>query len=81
MSTPVLPGGRWLVVRGGGVGTLLSPEGAGMVCLAFSDRVSVVGSVLRLLGRRPGGCARGLWRGGRPYFENCTVDASIFVAN
>ncbi len=61
------------------VGTLLGPEGAD----ASSDRASVV----RRLPRSPGfsgGVGLGV-RGEygarvRPYLENCTVDASIFVA-
>ena len=80
------------VVWGIGPGALLGPEGIGLpregllvslvawlflVCWRVGSGRGFVGLVhaVRLPG---GGCAAG---GGwdRPYFENCTVDASIFV--
>jgi hypothetical protein len=71
---------RW----GGRLGTLLGPEGTstpllgdplgkdcGWAAITLNGFSRVVGS----------GCGtRWLWWLIRPYFENCTVDASIFVA-
>jgi len=84
-GTPVFVAG-WKVVGGswGCVGTLLGPEGTGVGCLAF---LAVCWSnVVRRLSSLYGPAfwwwgARGLWMGRCPYLENCTVDASIFVAN
>ena len=61
----------WVVL-----GTLLGPEGSGVFLLGFSVRALPVG--------RTAPCLWGGWRwrvvGFRPYFENYTVDASIFVS-
>ena len=55
---------------------LLGPEGSGVVGPVFSVRAPPV--VVPLMS---GGCvAAGAVVGFRPYFENYTVDASIFVA-
>ena len=69
-------GGSWMTV----VGTLLGPEGTGPPGVASAAG----GGVGLLVGRsfwcRTARCAGG-WRcrvgGHLPYFENCTVDASI----
>ena len=50
---------------GGQLGTLLGPEGTGLRGAVFSDRDGPP-RVRRVLSR------------GRPYLENCTVDASIY---
>ena len=61
----------WVVL-----GTLLGPEGSGVVLLSSSVRALLAGRTAASFG--------GGWRrrvvGFRPYFENYTVDASIFVA-
>ena len=70
--------------------TLLGPEGAEFFCFfgghrppAFPFRVgSGVGCGTDHSFQETGPVAGGSWVGGwgRPFFENCTVDASIFVA-
>lgn len=85
----------WGVERSGWVagvrGTLLGPEGVRLSRLVGSCAVVLVGIVV---GGSAGGTDRSWWRTafplggggfrrvgwGRPYVENCTVDASIFVA-
>ena len=83
-STGSLPlwGVVWNVGLVGGAvsGTLLGPEGSGA---SFGSSVGLLLlSVPSLVSPRGGGC--GGWRarvvGFRPYFENYTVDASIFVS-
>jgi hypothetical protein len=63
------------VVVGVSPGTLLGPEGTG-VCPASLRAAPCGGTVLVLVrgGRPPGGGAVS-----RPWLENCTVDASIFI--
>ena len=70
-------GGRWFS-WGVVPGTLLGPEGSGVFCLLFS-------AGLACWSYRFVSCLWGWgWRrrtvGFRPYFENYTVDASIFVS-
>src|ERR1035437_1820588 len=55
-------------------GTLLGPEGSGVFCSGFSVRALLAGVLL------PFGVVALVCVGFRPYFENYTVDASIFVA-
>ena len=65
---------------GGGCDTLLGPEGSGLFGLvswwgpggSHTAAVDPVGLVVGLVGAWCWGC--------RSYFENYTVDASIFVA-
>ena len=73
-------GDRW----GGRLGTLLGPEGTSTPLLGGPSWQRLwLGShhIERLQPARRSGCGtRWLWWLIRPYFENCTVDASIFVA-
>src|SRR3954452_1741451 len=68
------------------VGTLLSPEGAELSALRRSSFPASAGSATLNTSDRfgprtaPHRCTRGSSAAGRPYLENCTVDASIFVA-
>lgn len=57
-----------------GTCTLLGPEGPG------ADRVSLWAGWLVAVPLGPSSASPvgGVWRGYRPYFENYTVDASIF---
>src|SRR6185437_4665783 len=57
--------GGTVAAAGGQLGTLLGPEGTGLRGAVFSDRDGPP-RVRRVLSR------------GRPYLENCTVDASIY---
>ena len=76
-------GGCWWIV-----GTLLGPERTGMGCLRGCVRVSFLGPFLFPYRPCLSVCLlgwwcwvwRGVWGGFRLLFENCTVDASIFVA-
>jgi hypothetical protein len=52
-------------------GTLLGPEGTGLPDLTRTDTPA---------NRSSTSCRRGSGAESRPYLENCTVDASIFVA-
>ena len=67
------------------VGTLLSPEGAELRPQATrrSEQSGRVKAYLRPASRSPNGAFSGVRGGyielGRPYLENCTVDASIFI--
>ena len=94
-STAGLPVGTEGASGGGGPGALLGPEGAGRthrVRHDLGDTEPPYEQPTRLSGRglrhgRTGPRRTALVReqatGGdrdRPYFENCTVDASIFVA-
>ena len=73
-------GGAWGLV----VGTLLGPEGAD--ASSGPDVFVWVDACLSVIPQDAcPGCGVGSWSGGgcgvgdRPYFENCTVDASILV--
>jgi hypothetical protein len=68
-------------------GTLLGPEGMSIHCcggwrpLVEGCGLAVISTVRFVAGFRVWLWVRGeLWWRVRPYFENCTVDASIFVA-
>jgi hypothetical protein len=85
VSTASLWGGEAGVGWGGRLGTLLGPEGTSIPSCAGVTLVARLWlgghHIERLqLGRRSGCGTRWLWWLIRPYFENCTVDASIFVA-
>ena len=67
--------GTLLVWVGEWSGTLLGPEGSGLARSVSSAALHL----FELLATCVVG-QRGLWWGFRPYFENYTVDASIFVA-
>ena len=80
-------GTRWGV--GEAPGTLLGPEGSGesllrVVLDGLSDPHCGRTATRSAPGRPCLGCGGGVVGagcvGGRPFFENCTVDASIFVA-
>ena len=62
-------------------GTLLGPEGSGVFCL-LSVRALPAGRTAVVLVPLGVGVVvgAGVGWGSRPYFENYTVDASIFVA-
>ena len=66
------------------VGTLLSPEGAEVVALRRFCMYTHASDVEHVRPPRSSNCATRRQamnrRDGRPYLENCTVDASIFVA-
>jgi hypothetical protein len=87
-STPSVLG--WNGLSGGGVvscGALLGPEGAEAFLVAKEAPALPLGECRGLAAVRAmssvklplWGCVR-VWVWGRPFFENCTVDASIFVA-
>ena len=74
-----MSGGAGLVVGWGFVGTLLGPEGTGFGLVSSRPFGRWFGILLPCTA--PGWVCAGVVVGCRPYFENCTVDASIFVAN
>ena len=76
-------GGTW-VAWGVVSGTLLGPEGSGVFVLGFSVRTVPAGRTAAVSegpsGFLGGVVGAGVWFRFRPYFENYTVDASIFVS-
>ena len=62
---------------GVGPGALLGPEGTSILCVGVVGFLGVADHVPSD-GPRGGGTRR-IWMWGCPLFENCTVDASIFV--
>jgi len=63
------------------VGTLLSFEGAGLEPTFTAVDGRHRSGIHFLRTAPPGGSTRWVRMDRRPYLENCTVDASIFVAN